>query len=423
MTSERDCYIHVQMPGTLQTVPAALLAIEKLPDGTCVGRFRYGDRYLERPDAVALDPFELPLDNRLREFTTFKGVPGAVRDASPDFWGRKVIEHRLQRAAGDLEEIDYMVHGPADGGGYLSFSSGLPLKLTARKFNRTHQLAQLIQAAADIEEGKAVPQHLLEELEPGTSMGGMRPKATIEDGERLWIGKFPSKDDPFNLQRVECATLELARRAGIDAASARIQVVGPHDVLLITRFDRDYSPKGYFRHGMVSAMTMVGADESISSRPRWSYLLLADQLRRWSTKPDADRVELFRRMVFNAAVTNDDDHPRNHAVVRAAKGWQLSPAYDIVPARRFSLEHRDLALTVGDHGRTASVFNLVSQCARFGLSPEEARKVIDAIVVVVRTWREVFEEADVAVKDIEYIAPAFLPESFFQEKPPQPVGI
>ena len=422
MTS-RECYVHVQLPGTLQTVPAALLAIENLADGTYVGRFRYGDRYLERPDAVALDPFELPLDNRLREFTTLKGVPGAVRDASPDYWGRKVIEHKLHRAAGDLEEIDYMVHGPADGGGYLSFSSELPLKLNARKFNRTHQLAELIQAAEDIEEGKVVPEHLLEELEPGTSMGGMRPKATIEDGERLWIGKLPSKDGPVSLQRVECATLELARRAGIDAVRARIEVVGPHDVLMIERFDREYSPKGYFRHGMVSAMTMVGADESITSRPRWSYLLLADQLRRWSTKPDADRVELYRRMVFNAAVTNDDDHPRNHAVLRTAKGWQLSPAYDIVPARRTSLEHRDLALTVGNHGRTASVFNLISQCARFGLSSEEARKVIDAVVAVVGTWREVFGKEGVAAKDIEYIAPAFLPQCFFMEEPPQPVEI
>jgi len=423
MTSERECYVHVQLPGTLRTVPAALLLIGKLPDGTYVGRFRYGDRYLERRDAVALDPFELPLDNRLREFTTFKGVPGAVRDASPDYWGRKVIEHRLHRAAGDLEEIDYMVQGPADGGGYLSFSSELPLKLTTRKFNRTHQLAELIQAAEDIEEGKAVPQYLLEELEPGTSMGGMRPKATIEDGERLWIGKFPSKGDPFNLKRVERATLELARRAGIGAARARIQRAGPRDVLMIERFDREYSPAGYLRHGMVSAMTMVGADDSISSRPRWSYPLLADQLRRWSAKPDADRVELFRRMVFNAAVTNDDDHPRNHALLRTGRGWQLSPAYDIVPARRLSLEHRDLALTVGDHGRTASIFNLVSQCARFGLSTDEARNVIDAIVAAVGTWREVFEGQGVAAKDIEYIAPAFLPECFFQEAPPQPLEV
>jgi serine/threonine-protein kinase HipA len=420
MTSERECYVHVQIPGALETVPAALLAIEKLADGTYVGRFRYGDRYLERQNAVALDPFELPLDNGLREFTAFKGVPGAVRDASPDFWGRKVIEHRLRRAAGDLEEIDYIVHGPADGAGYLSFSSELPLKPTARKFNRTHQLAELIQAAEDIEDGKAVPEHLLEELEPGTSMGGMRPKATIEDGERLWVGKFPSKDDPFSLQRVECATLELARRAEIDAVSGRIQSVGPHDVLMLERFDREYSPKGYFRRGMVSAMTMVGADESISSRPRWSYLLLADQLRRWSTKPDADRVEIFRRMVFNAAITNDDDHPRNHAVLGTTKGWQLSPAYDIVPARRLSLEHRDLAMTVGDHGRTASIGNLVSQSARFGLSGEEARAVIDAVVVAVRTWREVFERNGVTTKDIDYIAPAFLPECFFQEWQPQP---
>ncbi len=100
MTSESQAYIYVQLPGTLNTVPAALLKVEKLRDGTFVGRFRYGDRYLERKDAVEFDPFQLPLGDIVREFTKLKGIPGAVRDAAPDAWGRRVIEHKLQRSPG-----------------------------------------------------------------------------------------------------------------------------------------------------------------------------------------------------------------------------------------------------------------------------------------------------------------------------------
>src|SRR3989454_353585 len=299
MTSESQAYIYVQLPSTLNTVPAALLKVEKLRDGTFVGRFRYGDRYLERKDAVEFDPFQLPLGDIVREFTKRKGIPGAVRDAAPDAWGRRVIEHKLQRSPGDLEEIDYLLNGPQDGAGYLSFGTSVEPPASKRRYNRTHQLAELVAAAEAIEEGKRVPEHILEQLEPGTSMGGARPKATIEDGNRLWLGKFPEKGDRCKLQR----------------------------------------------------------------------------------------VELFRRIVFNAAVTNNDDHPRNHAVRRTARGWRLTPAYDLVPVPLVSLERRDLAMTIGAYGRTASIYNVLSQCERFGLTIEAARQEIDKIVAVVRAWR------------------------------------
>ena len=121
MTSEREAYVYIQLPGTLETVPAALLTVQTLSDGTQIGRFRYGDRYLQRQEAVALNPFQLPLAEQVFEFTRLKGIPGAVRDAGPDFWGRRVIEHRLERSAADLQELDYLLHGPQDGAGYLSF--------------------------------------------------------------------------------------------------------------------------------------------------------------------------------------------------------------------------------------------------------------------------------------------------------------
>jgi serine/threonine-protein kinase HipA len=417
MTSERQAYVYVQLPGTLDTVPAALLKVEKLRDGTYVGRFRYGDRYLERRDAIALDPFKLPLGNTVQEFTKLKGIPGAVRDAGPDAWGRRVIEHKLERSPADLEEIDYLLNGPQDGAGYLSFGLKLAPPAPRRGYNRTHQLADLLAAAEAIEEGKRVPVHLLEQLEPGTSMGGARPKATIEDGDRLWIGKFPEKADRCNLQRIEYATIEFARRCGIAACNARIETIGGRDVLMVERFDRARAEGGYLRFGIVSGLTLLDCDANHLDRERWSYPLLADELRRWSEKPDEDRVELFRRIVFNAAVTNNDDHPRNHAVRRTARSWRLTPAYDLVPQPLVSLERRDLAMTVGTFGRTASVYNLLSQSERFGLSAEAARNEIERIVRTLKTWREHFGACGVSAKDIDYIAPAFLPECFFFERP------
>jgi serine/threonine-protein kinase HipA len=190
MPSERQAYVYIQLPGTLNGVPAALLKVEKLRDGTSVGRFRYGDRYLERKEAVEFDPFQLPLGSNVYEFTKLKGIPGAVRDASPDAWGRRVIEHKLQRGPADLGEIDYLLNGPQDGAGYLSFGTTVEPSASKRRYNRTHQLAELVAAAEAIEEGKRVPVHILEQFEPGTSMGGARPKATIEDGNRLWVFPF-----------------------------------------------------------------------------------------------------------------------------------------------------------------------------------------------------------------------------------------
>ena len=191
---------------------------------------------------------------------------------------------------------------------------------------------------------------------------------------------------------------------------------------MLQRFDRQYeetrTDKGYLRFGLVSGLTVLDCGDSHLDRARWSYPLLADNLRRWSDKPEADCAELFRRMVFNAAVTNNDDHPRNHALLRRHKGWRLSPAYDLVPAPVVSQERRDLALTVGDYGRTASIYNLLSQAGRFGLSAQEARDQIDRIVEVVRHWRHSFMACAVSARDMDYIAPAILPECFFFERRP-----
>jgi len=418
-SQEQACYIYVQLPGTFEWVPCASLKVLEVGAGTFRGTFTYGKRYLERPNVIALDPYHLPLSTKPLQFTKLKGIPGALRDASPDAWGRRVIQARLERAEEDISELEYLLNGPDDGAGNLRFGHSVTPPGPARPFNRTHQLQALTEAAKKLDEDGRLPHEMLEQLEPGTSMGGARPKVTVEDEHRIWLAKLPESRDQHNMQRIEYATLELARAAGLHVCGTRLEPVGHAEALLLLRFDREWNPdaNAYARHGLVSGLTVLDAEDGYIGRERWSYLLLADELRRWSIKPGEDRRELFRRMVFNAMVTNNDDHPRNHALLRTREGWRLSPAYDIVPVPLLSQERRDLALTAGRHGRAGSLYNLLSECDTFGLAREQAQADVDAMLAVVKGWREFFAKHKVEPRSIEMLERAILPASFFRNEP------
>lgn len=420
---EQSCYVYIQLPGTTETVPCASLRIRTIAAGAYEGTFTYGKRYLERPDVVALDPFHLPLSTRPQRFTKLKGIPGAVRDASPDAWGRRVIQAKLQRPEADIQELEYLLNGPDDGAGNLSFGRTVTPPAPRRPFNRTHQLGALVEAAEKLEQDGRLPHEVLEALEPGTSMGGARPKVTVADAGKLWLAKLPEKADRHNMQRIEYATLELARAAGLRVCGTRLERVGERDALMLERFDREWNPdaNAYWRYGLVSGLTVIDAEDGYLGRDRWSYPLLADELRRWSAKSNDDRRELFLRMVFNAMLTNNDDHPRNHALLHTKGGWRLSPAYDIVPVAMVSVERRDLALEVGRFGRAASLYNIMSQCEAFGLTKEQAQALIERMLDVVRAWREFFTLQGVEPRSIDMLEQAVLPPSFFRDMPPDSV--
>ncbi|WP_427914115.1 type II toxin-antitoxin system HipA family toxin [Ramlibacter sp. MMS24-I3-19] len=288
---EQTCYAFIQLPGTFEWVPCGVLAVSEVGRDSYRGVFRYGRTYLDRKDAPSLDPYNLPLSGRPQEFTKLKGIPGALRDASPDAWGRRVIQAKLALPEADVSEIDYLLNGPDDGAGNLRFGTSPKPPAAPRPFNRTHQLEALTKAAEQLEETGKLPHEVLEQLEPGTSMGGARPKVTIEDGNRIWLTKLPEKNDKLNMQRIEYATLELARHAGLDVCGTRMEKVGSRDALMLERFDRKWNPdaKAYARFGLVSGLTVLDAEDGYLGRDRWSYLLLADELRRWSSQPDTDR--------------------------------------------------------------------------------------------------------------------------------------
>jgi serine/threonine-protein kinase HipA len=242
----------------------------------------------------------------------------------------------------------------------------------------------------------------------GTSMGGARPKTVVENEGGLWIAKFNRKDDKWNEARVERAMMELARECGIHTAENRITTIGDRDALLLKRFDRQKTDKGYRRARMLSALTLLQAEDTHQDRDKWSYVLLVEELRRISSQPKIDAPELFRRMCFNSLISNSDDHPRNHAVIAANLDWKLSPAYDLTPNPLISEERRDLALSCGDMGRYANAHNLLSQSARFLLKQDEASAIVDGMEEIVRNrWYEIARREGVTDKDCEKFARAF----------------
>lgn len=239
-------------------------------------------------------------------------------------------------------------------------------------------------------------------------MGGARPKNVVEDAEGLWIAKFPDRGDRWSNARVEHSMLRLAHECGLHVAESRLERVGDADVVLVKRFDREKADAGYLRHRMVSGLTILDTDDTASDRERWSYLLLADELRRRSSRSRQDLAELYGRMVFNALISNVDDHPRNHALVAPGRSFQLSPAYDLTPTPLVSEEKRDLTLIVGEFNRYANRINLRSGHARFQLTRDEASAIIDRIQAVVRArWYAVLRDSGTSEADCERVRPAF----------------
>ena len=414
MTSDagtRECFVYIALPGTAEFVTAGRFMLEADRTGIPVGSFVYGRSYLNRSNAVPVDPVELKLAQTTYRTTALKGVFGAIRDAGPDYWGRRVIEKHAGKP--ELGEVDYLLESPDDRAGALGFGTGAKPPAPKREFNKTLNLEKLIRLADAIISDKDMPSgpeagQVEDLLLLGTSIGGARPKAVVEDDEGLWIAKFNRPDDKWNHARVEHAMLELARACGLNSAKSRIETVGDRDVLLVRRFDREKTEGGYLRARMISGLTILRAGDTHQDRDRWSYVLLAEKLRRISADPKGDAAELFRRMVFNAMISNIDDHPRNHAAIAKDRDWKLSPAYDLTPSTPISLERRDLAMNCGDLGRYARADNLLSQCIRFHLRRDEAEAIIAGMEEQVgKSWYETARRAGVAEKDCAAISGAF----------------
>jgi serine/threonine-protein kinase HipA len=420
MTSKpnTECYVYMTLPGETESVTAGRFELTKDRRGNALGRFVYGKSYLARANAVAIDPNELKLSGNTYETPRLNGLFGALRDAGPDYWGRRVIEKHAGIA--QLGELDYLLNSADDRAGALGFGLGQQPPAPRRKFNKTLELAKLQEIAQALMREEDVKTEEAAQVQDlmliGTSMGGARPKAVVEDNEGLWVAKFNRPDDRWNNTRVEHAMLELAKTCGISVATSRIETIGGKDVLLVKRFDREKTGKGYTKSRMISGLTLLRADEAAEARDRWSYVLMSEELRRVVRESKKDAPELFRRMAFNALISNIDDHPRNHALIAKEREWQLSPAYDLTPSPQIAQDRRDLAMEIGDQGRFANAKNLLSQHVRFLLEEKEAKAIVSNMTDKVRaTWYDVVRGQGVTEKDAATIKGAFVYEGFLRE--------
>lgn len=455
-TSERrggqlSCYVHVQLPGQVAVVPAARFQLDLLADGARIGRLRYGERYLARPDAVALDPAQLPLSRQVHEVSGGCGLPPALAEAGPDDWGQRLIAGGPGPGAGSPGASAAGAEAPGQGPldavlglampvveacGALSFATTPQVRPAPFQGRPSHELPALAGDARALASGRDLGGARRLALISGWSLASTRPKVTVSDGGAAWVAVLPSADESegaVDRLRLRQATLELARRCGLDVAPTRLMVLGGRSCLLVRRPDREARPDGWLRHLWLSGQTLIaapgqaaaaaaGEDGPVGSglagtggedRRRWSWLLLADGLRRWSTRPGRDCRELFRRMAFCAAVSAVHLGPRSQGMVHGNEGWQLAPLLELAADRVLDTSRRELAMVIGDQGRLASRANLVSRAGRFGLERAEAEAIVDEVVGGVGQWQACFAAVGVPAGDRAWIAPAMLPACFF----------
>jgi serine/threonine-protein kinase HipA len=407
-------FAFLHLPG--ETAPVVCGRFEQRGHGRdIIGLFTYGRSFLGRSNAVPIDPIGLPLiEGTAPPTAKLGGIHGALRDASPDAWGRRVIEYaRGERA--ELTELEYLLAAGDDRTGALVFGVTPSAPASARHQHHAVSLPDLLHAAELLEaDGPITPeaQHAAELLLHGVTMGGARPKAAIIDDDRMWLAKFPSMSDRVNLAAVEAGLLTLAERCGLRVPAHRTVRVGGKPVLLVERFDRSGSPSAPLRARYLSGLTLMDAEE-LPSRD-WSYLRLAEELRRRSAAPDEDCRELFARAAFNALVSNGDDHPRNHAIIAWGRDdWRLSPLFDVVPTEPATSRERRLALIAGRYGRAATRANLVSEAAVFRMAPDEAHARIDDIQVTLRgEWENAMRQHGASAADLAATRHAIVPDGF-----------
>lgn len=400
----KECYVYFQLPNSLELITIGHLKWQNSGANTDVGTFIYGKNFLSNKKAFPLDPFQLPLEEREFQNTMNDGLHGPLRDASPDSWGRYVIEKNTPPS--EHHSIGYLLNSAGDRIGALSFGVGKIPPAPVRKFNKTVDLKKLIEAAHKLEQDLPLDETERALLMAGPSAGGARPKTTVEHENHLWLAKFPAAHDKQNFSKIEHATMKLAKDCGLNAPEVQISHVGSQDVFLIKRFDRkfDTQAKDYERTHFVSGLTLLNIDER--DRQKYSYLDLADQMRRWIKTPKADLKELFKRMVFNGLVSNTDDHPRNHGFLFNGKSYNLSPVYDIVPKPEAG-STRYLAMEIGSQGRVFNLENLLSRCDAFDLSRTEAKELFEGLKSKLTKWHAYYSAQGVASADMKYLEGAF----------------
>lgn len=394
---------------------AAMCRIGTLAHDRGQVRFRYADAWLQNPKAFAVDP-DLSLGDKPFFPAPELGNFGIFLDSSPDRWGQTLMKRReaLQakddkRPARTLYAWDYLigVHDATRQGALRFRLEGTEQflatgTLAAPPITSLPELEAIATqlTAKRIDDLDALRRWLAVLVAPGASLGGARPKANFMGADgALWIGKFPARDDERDVGAWEYVVHTLALQAGIDVPCARlVKLNNEYRTFCVQRFDRGAQGRRRF---YASAMTLLRKERSEGS----SYLELAQFLRAVGDAQHvaADLQQLFRRVVFNIAVGNRDDHLRNHGFLLGEFGWRLAPAFDVNP----NIDKADHVLNIDDTDNRPSFHTALCTAAFYGLSAVQAQAMVDEVVRVVGQWREVATKSGIARADIELTAAAF----------------
>lgn len=401
--SEREAFVWIWLPDETTPVVAGRLEAD---NGNIL--FNYGKSYLDRiggqPAAMPIYEPELPLQAGLLSLPEGLTMPGCIRDAAPDAWGRRVIINKKLGLKGadtdtaELDELTYLLESGSERIGALDFQRS-PTEYVQRSANNV-SMEELIESAERVEKGVPLTPELDQALFHGSSIGGARPKALIQDQGRKYIAKFSSGTDLYSVVKAEFIAMRLAEIAGLNVAPVKLVKAANKDVLLIERFDRQPKDGNWSRKAMVSALTLLGLDDMMARYA--SYETLAEIIRHRFTDPKDTLRELFSRLAFNILCGNTDDHARNHAAFWNGETLTLTPAYDICPQSRTGNEASQ-AMLISGNNNMSQLKSCVEAANLFLLSDEDAYAIFAHLIETIENnWNVVCEEAELSEVDKKF---------------------
>lgn len=412
-SNKTDIYIYAHWQGIKEPKIIGVLSGQQAK-GKKAFSFEYDKNWLKTEQKFLLDP-DIQLYGG-KQYPNQKENFGIFLDSMPDTWGRTLMKRREAQTAREnnekpkkLYDIDYLL-GVYDESrmGALRFKTDLNGDfLDNNKTTSTppwSSIRELQNAAAIFEndsENKEVNKWLNVLMAPGSSLGGARPKANVLANDKsLWIAKFPSKTDTIDKAAWEFLAYKLAIDAGIDMAPCRLErILGKHNTFFTKRFDRESGERIHF----ASAMTMTGNNEDTIRDNHASYLDIAEFISNHGANVETNLHELWRRIVFNIAISNTDDHLRNHGFILTKEGWILSPAYDLNP----SIEKEGLALNI-DMDNNALDFELAKSVgAYFRLNISQMDEIINQVLTIVSNWKSIAKEIGITRAEQEMMEKAF----------------
>lgn len=389
--------VWVWLPGDPHPVQAGRFTLTGGPKP--VGTFAYDPAYLAQPGRVALDPLNMPLTARTFREVRQGGLFGAFRDACPDGFSLEMLERRY--AGRLLSPLDVLELSPGDAVGGIEVCADVATKMRVGSIASVDKLKQMLAANPDGSLRRVVASMV---YSVNSSLGGERPKITVMHKGQMWIAKMRAAGDHALGPLHEYVAMRLARECDINAAEVEFIEPGNHPVLLVKRFDRLVTGHGHvLRSLFLSAHSLLRLDTPTRDDRSRSYVALCHELVRVCARQGRPAAplqrELFRRMVFNAACCNGDDHPRNHGLLHDGQHWGLSPAFDIAP---HPLYNGTQAMTVNRDGTfIAGRQAFLRSCELFGYEKGEASGYIDFCLDKIATrWPEIMEEAGHAEQEV-----------------------